>query len=162
MLLKNKNAVIYGGGGAIGGAVARVFAREGATVFIAGRTQAKLDAVARAIAAESGLIETARVDVLDERAVEKHAGAVAATAGGIDIALNAVSFMDRVRGARLLLQERPLAGMRSRPERGAFQENGFGGIPGGDRRPGFEPHVDRGDRALRPERDAGRDDRLGA
>jgi NAD(P)-dependent dehydrogenase (short-subunit alcohol dehydrogenase family) len=93
MLLANKNAVIYGGSGAIGGAVARVFAREGAKVFIAGRTQAKLDAVARDIAAEGGIIETAQVDVLDERAVEKHAGAVAATAGGIDIALNAVSFM---------------------------------------------------------------------
>ncbi len=46
MLLKNKNAVIYGGSGAIGGAVARVFAREGARVFIAGRTQSKLDVVA--------------------------------------------------------------------------------------------------------------------
>jgi NAD(P)-dependent dehydrogenase (short-subunit alcohol dehydrogenase family) len=32
MLLENKNAVIYGGGGAIGGAVARTFAREGASV----------------------------------------------------------------------------------------------------------------------------------
>lgn len=93
MFLKGKNAVIYGGGGAIGGAVARIFAREGATVFIAGRTQAKLDAVARDIAAESGVIETAQVDVLDERAVEEHAKAVAAAAGGIDIALNAVSFM---------------------------------------------------------------------
>jgi NAD(P)-dependent dehydrogenase (short-subunit alcohol dehydrogenase family) len=92
MLLENRNAVIYGGGGAIGGAVARVFAREGARVFIAGRTQAKLDAVARDIAAKGGIIETAQVDVLDERSVEKHAGAVAA-AGGIDIALNAVSFM---------------------------------------------------------------------
>jgi 3-oxoacyl-[acyl-carrier protein] reductase len=29
MLLENKNAVIYGGGGSIGGAVARTFAREG-------------------------------------------------------------------------------------------------------------------------------------
>lgn len=29
MLLQNKKAVIYGGGGAIGGAVARAFAREG-------------------------------------------------------------------------------------------------------------------------------------
>lgn len=28
MLLRNKNAVVYGGGGAIGGAVARTFARE--------------------------------------------------------------------------------------------------------------------------------------
>jgi NAD(P)-dependent dehydrogenase (short-subunit alcohol dehydrogenase family) len=54
MLLQNLNAVIYGGGGAIGGAVARVFAREGATVFIAGRTRARLDAVAAEIAAAGG------------------------------------------------------------------------------------------------------------
>ncbi|MFC4056107.1 SDR family NAD(P)-dependent oxidoreductase [Actinomadura syzygii] len=93
LLLKDKNAVIYGGGGAIGGAVARVFAREGARVFIAGRTQAKLDAVARDIATEGGAVETARVDVLDQQAVAKHADAVAAAAGGIDIALNAVSVM---------------------------------------------------------------------
>jgi len=46
MLLQNKNAVIYGGGGVIGGAVARAFAREGAKVFLAGRTLAKLDKVA--------------------------------------------------------------------------------------------------------------------
>lgn len=93
LLLKDKNAVIYGGGGAIGGAVARVFAREGARVFIAGRTQAKLDAVARDVAVEGGTIETAQVDVFDQQAVEKHADAVAATAGSIDIALNAVSVM---------------------------------------------------------------------
>ena len=36
MLLKNKNAIIYGGGGVIGGAVARAFAREAATVFLVG------------------------------------------------------------------------------------------------------------------------------
>ena len=92
MLLKNKNAVIYGGGGAIGGAVARVFAREGARVFIAGRTQARLDGVAADIAA-GGAAETAQVDALDQQAVEQHAAAVAAKAGGIDIALNAVSVM---------------------------------------------------------------------
>jgi NAD(P)-dependent dehydrogenase (short-subunit alcohol dehydrogenase family) len=93
LLLSDKNAVIYGGGGAIGGAVARVFAREGARVFLAGRTRATLDAVARDIAAEGGRAETAEVDVFDEPAVEKHAAEVAATAGGIDIALNAVSVM---------------------------------------------------------------------
>ncbi|MFF5297443.1 SDR family NAD(P)-dependent oxidoreductase [Paractinoplanes globisporus] len=91
MLLENRNAVIYGGGGAIGGAVARVFAREGARVFIAGRTRAKLDAVAHDVAAGGGKIETAQVDVFDQEAVEKHADAVAASAGSIDIALNAVS-----------------------------------------------------------------------
>ncbi|WP_433758188.1 SDR family NAD(P)-dependent oxidoreductase [Nocardia sp. CA-135398] len=93
LLLEDKNAVIYGGGGAIGGAVAQVFAREGARVFLAGRTQAKLDAVARDIAAAGGTVETAQVDVLDQQAVDKHVAAIAAMAGGIDIALNAVSVM---------------------------------------------------------------------
>jgi len=49
MLLENKNAVIYGAGGSIGGAVARAFAREGAEVVLAGRTRATLDAVAKEI-----------------------------------------------------------------------------------------------------------------
>jgi NAD(P)-dependent dehydrogenase (short-subunit alcohol dehydrogenase family) len=92
VLLQNKNAVIYGGGGAVGGAVARVFAREGARVFIAGRTRARLGAVAADIATDIP-IETAQVDAFDQRAVEMHADAVAARAGGIDIAFNAVSVM---------------------------------------------------------------------
>jgi NAD(P)-dependent dehydrogenase (short-subunit alcohol dehydrogenase family) len=90
-LLNDRNAVIYGGGGAIGGAVARVFAREGARVFLAGRTRAKLGAVARDIEAAGGEVETAQVDVFDQAAVDRHADGVAAAAGGIDIALNAVS-----------------------------------------------------------------------
>jgi NAD(P)-dependent dehydrogenase (short-subunit alcohol dehydrogenase family) len=93
MLLENKIAVIYGGGGAIGGAVARVFAREGAKVFLAGRTQDKLDAVAKDIVAAGGMVETALVDAFDQKAVERHAAAIAAKAGGIDIALNAVSVL---------------------------------------------------------------------
>jgi NAD(P)-dependent dehydrogenase (short-subunit alcohol dehydrogenase family) len=93
MLLQNKNALIYGGGGAIGGAVARVFAREGAKVFIAGRTQARLDAVAADIKKMSGVVETAIVDAFDQNAVEKHVSSVATKAGSIDIALNAVSVM---------------------------------------------------------------------
>jgi NAD(P)-dependent dehydrogenase (short-subunit alcohol dehydrogenase family) len=93
MLLKNKNAVIYGGSGAIGGAVARVFAREGAKVFIAGRTQGKLDVIAADITKAGGTVETAIVDAFDQKAVEKHANMVASKAGSIDIALNAVSVM---------------------------------------------------------------------
>ncbi len=90
MLLENKSAVIYGGGGAIGRAAARAFAREGARVFLAGRRQAPLEAVAVEIRAEGGRAETAVVDALDEAAVERHADAVAAEAGGLDVALNAV------------------------------------------------------------------------
>jgi NAD(P)-dependent dehydrogenase (short-subunit alcohol dehydrogenase family) len=39
--VSHKATVIYGGGGAIAGAAASVFAREGAQVFLAGRTQSK-------------------------------------------------------------------------------------------------------------------------
>ncbi|HET6362694.1 MAG TPA: SDR family oxidoreductase [Gemmatimonadota bacterium] len=91
MLLENKNAVIYGGGGSIGGAVARSFAREGARVFLAGRTQAKLMEVADGIRAAGGQAETAAVDALDEEAVDRHADAVAADAGGIDISFNLIA-----------------------------------------------------------------------
>lgn len=92
MLLKNKNAVIYGGGGAIGGAVALAFAREGARVFLAGRSLDKLEAVAGKISAIGGVADTAVVDAMDEYSAQKHADAVVEKAGGIDIALNAVGF----------------------------------------------------------------------
>jgi 3-oxoacyl-[acyl-carrier protein] reductase len=89
MMLENKTAVIHGGGGAIGGAVARAFAGAGARVYLAGRSRARLEKVANDIGDLAGVAE---VDALDERAVAEHADAVAADAGGIDIALNAVSF----------------------------------------------------------------------
>ena len=54
MQLKNKNAVIYGAGGSIGGAVARAFAREGAEVHLAGRTLESLEQVAEEIRWRSG------------------------------------------------------------------------------------------------------------
>jgi len=91
VLLENKNAVIYGGGGSIGAAVARAFAREGARVFLAGRTLSKLEHVAEEIRAAGGAADTAEVDALDEKAVDEHADAVAAEAGGIDISLNVIS-----------------------------------------------------------------------
>jgi 3-oxoacyl-[acyl-carrier protein] reductase len=89
MMLENKTAAIYGGGGAIGGAVARAFADAGARVYLAGRSRARLEKVANDIGDAAGVAE---VDALDERAVADHADSVAADAGGIDIALNAVSF----------------------------------------------------------------------
>jgi NAD(P)-dependent dehydrogenase (short-subunit alcohol dehydrogenase family) len=90
MLLEKKNAIIYGAGGAVGGAIARAFAREGARVFLAGRTRASLDTVAKEIAAAGGQVETAQVDALDEQAVETHADAVVREAGGIDVSINAI------------------------------------------------------------------------
>ncbi|CAN5867336.1 SDR family oxidoreductase [soil metagenome] len=94
MLLENKVAVIYGAGGAIDGAVARAFAREGANVFLAGRTKAKLDQVADAIRAQGGVANTAVVDALDEQAVNKYVDTVAAQAGQIDISFNVIALGD--------------------------------------------------------------------
>jgi 3-oxoacyl-[acyl-carrier protein] reductase len=94
VLLADKNAVIYGAGGSIGGAVARAFAREGARVFLAGRTAARLEEVAEQIRATGAAAETAVVDALDERAVDEHADAVAARAGGIDVSFNLITHGD--------------------------------------------------------------------
>jgi 3-oxoacyl-[acyl-carrier protein] reductase len=100
MLLEDKNAIVYGGGGSVGGAVARSFAQEGAHVFLAGRTLATVEVVAEEIIASGGVAETAQVDALDETAVEEHADAVAEKAGGIDISFNAI-FNDDVQGQPL-------------------------------------------------------------
>jgi NAD(P)-dependent dehydrogenase (short-subunit alcohol dehydrogenase family) len=94
MLLTNKNAIIYGAGGGIGGGVARTFAREGARVFLTGRTREKLEAVADGIKAAGGSAEVAVVDATDERAVNEHVRAVAAQAGSVDISINLISHGD--------------------------------------------------------------------
>jgi NAD(P)-dependent dehydrogenase (short-subunit alcohol dehydrogenase family) len=94
MLLKDKVAVIYGAGGAIGGAVARAFAREGATVFLTGRLRAPVEAVATDIVAAGGSAEAAEVDAVDEQAVDTHLQSVIDKAGRVDISFNAVGIPD--------------------------------------------------------------------
>jgi 3-oxoacyl-[acyl-carrier protein] reductase len=91
VLLEGKNAVIYGGGGSIGGAVARAFAREGATVHLAGRTPETLENVAEEIRTAGGADKTAVVDALDEGAVDRHADRIAPQAGGLDISFNVIT-----------------------------------------------------------------------
>jgi 3-oxoacyl-[acyl-carrier protein] reductase len=100
MLLKNKNAIIYGGGGAIGGAVAKAFAKEGAKVFITGRTLSKLEIVANEIRKEGGKVEIAKVDALNQMAVETYLEKIVENEGSIDISFNAVS-LDDIQGEPL-------------------------------------------------------------
>jgi NAD(P)-dependent dehydrogenase (short-subunit alcohol dehydrogenase family) len=90
MLLESKNAIIYGASGAVGGAVARAFAREGARVFLTGRDLGAIDALAKEISAAGGTAETAQVDALDEEAVESHLEAVVDKAVTVDISFNAI------------------------------------------------------------------------
>jgi NAD(P)-dependent dehydrogenase (short-subunit alcohol dehydrogenase family) len=94
MLLDGKQAVIYGGGGNIGGAVARAFAREGATVHLAGRTIETLERAAGEIRDAGGRAETAQVDALDGPQVDAHADRIAAAFGSLDISINLISTGD--------------------------------------------------------------------
>jgi len=94
MLLQDKVAVIYGAGGAIGGAVARAFAGEGARVFLTGRLQAPVEAVAEDIVSAGGSAEVAEVDALDEPAVDLHLLSVIDKAGRVDISFNAIGIPD--------------------------------------------------------------------
>jgi 3-oxoacyl-[acyl-carrier protein] reductase len=94
MLLEGKNAVIYGGAGQIGAAVARTFAHHGARVHLAGRTLAKVEAVAAEIRDGGGAAEAAVVDALDEAAVDAFVDDVAARAGSVDVSFNLISVED--------------------------------------------------------------------
>jgi NAD(P)-dependent dehydrogenase (short-subunit alcohol dehydrogenase family) len=94
MILPDKVAVIYGAGGAIGGAVARAFASEGAKLFLTGRLQAPVEAVAKDIVSVGGSAEAAEVDALDEQAVNRHLQSVIDQAGRVDISFNAVGIPD--------------------------------------------------------------------
>lgn len=101
MLLRDRTAIVYGGGGAVGGAVSRAFAREGALVFLAGRTKATLDAVAKDIRDAGGKAEVAPVDATDHDAVEAHLEAIASKAGPVKIMFNSVG-LDDTQGAPLI------------------------------------------------------------
>jgi 3-oxoacyl-[acyl-carrier protein] reductase len=94
MMLENKVAVIYGAGGSIGGAVARAYAREGARLFLAGRTKAKLDTLADELRRSGGTVDIAAVDALDEAAVDAYADRIVAQAGQLDVSLNVISYGD--------------------------------------------------------------------
>ena len=101
MLLENRTAIVHGGSGSVGSAVARAFAREGATVHLTGRTRATLEDVADRIRGTGGVAHVDVLDVVDRGAVERHAAAVADRDDGIDICFNA-TFNDDVQGTPLV------------------------------------------------------------
>jgi Enoyl-(Acyl carrier protein) reductase len=94
MMLKDKVAVIYGAGGAVGGAVARAFAHEGAKLFLTGRHLGPVEAVAKDVVSSGGAAEAAAVDALDEQAVDEHLQSVIDKAGRVDISFDAVGIPD--------------------------------------------------------------------
>ncbi|MFE9639970.1 SDR family NAD(P)-dependent oxidoreductase [Nocardiopsis alba] len=115
MLLKDRIAIVHGAGGFVGGAVARTFAEEGARLFLTGRREGRLAAVAEEIGRlggpEPGI---ARLDVTDPEEVGRHADSVVSEAGRVDIVFNAVSYGD-VQGAPLERMPFDRFAARSRP-----------------------------------------------
>jgi 3-oxoacyl-[acyl-carrier protein] reductase len=91
-ILHNKNAVIYGGGGSLGGAIAKAIAREGATVFLGGRRLAPLKAIADEIVAAGGRAEAAVVDATNPDAVNNFVDAIVHKAGTLDLSYCAIDF----------------------------------------------------------------------
>jgi 3-oxoacyl-[acyl-carrier protein] reductase len=105
MILQNKNAIIYGAGGSMGGAVAKTLAKAGARVFLTGRTTKSLQKVADEIITSGGKAEVNEVDALDEQQINNHVNMVVATAGTVDISFNAIDLQ--------VVQNIPLVEMRS-------------------------------------------------
>lgn len=89
-LLNGKVAVIYGAGGGVGSSVAKAFAREGASVFLAGRTEDSLNSVAKEMSRNGWSADVARVDALNSESVNNHLATVLAKAGQLDISYNLI------------------------------------------------------------------------
>jgi NAD(P)-dependent dehydrogenase (short-subunit alcohol dehydrogenase family) len=87
-ILQDKSAVVFGAGGSIGAAIAKEFAAEGARVFLAGRTKASLEAVAKQIVAIGGDARTEVLDVLEDASVSQFIDGVVKQAGRIDIVVD--------------------------------------------------------------------------
>lgn len=97
MLLSNKNAIVYGAGGSLGGAVAKALAGAGARVFLTGLRPGSVQRTADAILSAGGLAEVDIVDGFDLRAIETHIEKV----GRVDISFNAVG-IDVIQGKPLV------------------------------------------------------------
>jgi NAD(P)-dependent dehydrogenase (short-subunit alcohol dehydrogenase family) len=86
--LQDRVAIVTGGAGGIGSRIAREFARNGANVVVASRSQAKLDKIAdevRSIGSKSLAIAT---DVTDPEQVDRMINQTVAEFGKVDIMVN--------------------------------------------------------------------------
>jgi NAD(P)-dependent dehydrogenase (short-subunit alcohol dehydrogenase family) len=111
------NAIIYGAGGSLGGAVAKALARDGMTVFLTGRTLAAVERLATEISASGGKAEAAAVDALDATAVDRYLNQLTRRGLALDVSFDAIGLED--------LQGVPLIDMKledfMRPVRNAMQ-----------------------------------------
>ncbi|MBC7848634.1 MAG: SDR family oxidoreductase [Chitinophagaceae bacterium] len=119
MLLTGKNAIVYGAGGSLGGAIAKAWAREGAYVFLTGRNPEPLEAVYNEIIGAGGNAEMEVVDAMEEKEVTVHLDRAVDKKGSVDLCFNAIGMEDR---QDVPLTEIPLDDF-IRPIRIAMQSN---------------------------------------
>lgn len=91
-ILQNKNAVIYGGGGSLGSTIAKAIAREGASVFLAGRNISSVQKVADEITASGEHAEAALVDALNEADVNRFVDSIVRKRGRLDLSFCLINY----------------------------------------------------------------------
>lgn len=94
MLLQGKNAIVYGAGGSLGGAIANALAAAGAHVFLTGHNLENVKKTADKIDSAGGKASIHQVDARNERSVNDHIHSVIHTAGSVDISFNAIGWQD--------------------------------------------------------------------
>jgi len=93
--LDGQTAVVVGGAGGLGAAMARGLAGAGAAVAVADANAAQAKVVADAIAGTAGRALALAVDVSDAASVERMAAAVEAALGPIDVLVNSAGITHR-------------------------------------------------------------------
>lgn len=96
-LLKDKLALITGGGGGLGSAMARGFVREGGRVIVADVQRERAQAVAEGLRAEGGEAWAEAVDVTERAAVQALAESLTQRLGPIDILVNNAGISGKAR-----------------------------------------------------------------
>ena len=94
MFLANKNAIIFGAGGSLGGAVAIGLAKQGARVFLTGHHLTPVKKIVDKIISSGGKAEAAEVDALDEKEVNAYIDSLVTSARTVDISFNAIGWQD--------------------------------------------------------------------
>ena len=155
--LKNRVALITGGGRGIGAATAEILARRGAQIIVASRTESELTATVASLRAAGLKASWIVLDVADEAAVEAAFSRINKEWGRLDILVNnaaillsgsfaamAMSDWDRLlavnlRGAVLCARQ----AFRFMCKQGGSIVNvsSLGGVPGTDKFPGYAAYT---------------------
>jgi NAD(P)-dependent dehydrogenase (short-subunit alcohol dehydrogenase family) len=103
--LENKVALITGGYGGMGRASTRLFAKEGATVFVAGRNQQRGDDLVKEINDGGGTAHFVELDVVDQDHWDAAVAQVKEHAGALHVLMNIVGSNALVRFPRIDVDE---------------------------------------------------------